>query len=308
MEEQRLNFVRGLWRLADPRITLASMSSLFLGACAARSVGSLDWGWLGLTVGGIASIEVAKNASGEVFDYDSGADLRVAPEDRSPFSGGKRVLVDGLLTRNQTVRIAVFFYSVGALIGLAIVCFREPGVLWIGLIGVACAYFYHAPPFNLSYRGLGELVVGICYGPLISLGTYLVQQRALSMRLALLATPLGILIASFLWINEFPDSTADKASGKRTLVVRLGRPKAAVALAFLVGASYITLAVLPLFGLPRGVWLGALGLPLAAISVRRSSKHPEKTEYLILAQALLLWAFVLCALGSGIGLLLSLRD
>jgi hypothetical protein len=43
-----------------------------------------------------------QNASGELYDHDSGTDRAVAPEDRSPFSGGKRVLADGLLTRAQT--------------------------------------------------------------------------------------------------------------------------------------------------------------------------------------------------------------
>ena len=47
------------------------------------------------------TLEVAKNAWGDVYDYDSGTDLAVQPADRTPFSGGKRVLVDRLLTRAQ---------------------------------------------------------------------------------------------------------------------------------------------------------------------------------------------------------------
>jgi 1,4-dihydroxy-2-naphthoate octaprenyltransferase len=96
----------GIWRLADPKVSLASMASMFLGACAAAHDGPIAWGWLALSVPGIFFIEAAKNASGEVFDFDSGADTGVAAEDRSPFSGGKRVLVDGFLTRRQTVTLA----------------------------------------------------------------------------------------------------------------------------------------------------------------------------------------------------------
>ena len=36
-----------------------------------------------------------------------------------------------------------------------------------------------------------------------------------------------VLIAAFLWVNEFPDYRSDLAAGKRTWVVRLGRRKAA---------------------------------------------------------------------------------
>src|SRR5687768_11804059 len=128
----RADFSAGLWRLADPKISLASISSMFLGACAAAADGSLDFGWLYLTVFGLFAIEVAKNASGEIFDFDSGTDQGVAPEDRSPFSGGKRVLVDHLLTRCQTVIIAAVGYALGIIAGLIVVVFREPSVLWLG--------------------------------------------------------------------------------------------------------------------------------------------------------------------------------
>src|SRR5574341_214290 len=103
----------GVWRLADPKISLASMASIFLGACLAVADGGWSPAWLAFTAAGIFFIEVAKNASGEIIDFDSGADLGVAPVDRSPFSGGKRVLVDGLLTRKQTATIAAVSYGHG---------------------------------------------------------------------------------------------------------------------------------------------------------------------------------------------------
>jgi hypothetical protein len=52
----------GVARLADPKITLASLSSLLLGTAAAARQGALDWGWLALTVAGIFCVETAKNA------------------------------------------------------------------------------------------------------------------------------------------------------------------------------------------------------------------------------------------------------
>ncbi len=55
----RLDLAAGIWRLADPKITLASMASLFLGTCAAARDGPLSGGWLALTVLGIFVLEVA---------------------------------------------------------------------------------------------------------------------------------------------------------------------------------------------------------------------------------------------------------
>jgi 1,4-dihydroxy-2-naphthoate polyprenyltransferase len=294
----------GIWRLADPKISLASMASMVLGAAAAAHDGPLAWGWLALTVFGIFCIEVGKNASGELFDFDSGADLAVAPEDRSPFSGGKRVLVDRLLTREQTTLIAVAAYAAGASAGLIITDAREPRVLWLGLLGMALAYFYHAPPLRLSYRGLGEAAVALCYGPLICAGTYLVQRGRMRGEVVLLALPLGLLIAAFLLINEFPDAAADRGAGKRTLVVRLGRKEAARVYAGIVTAAFAALALLPLAGLPGGVVLGLVAVPFGAAAARRLLRDPEVTARVVPAQGLTLACFVLAAAASAAGLLL----
>jgi 1,4-dihydroxy-2-naphthoate octaprenyltransferase len=254
-----------------------------------------------VTVASIFTIEVAKNASGEVFDFDSGTDLAVADEDRSPFSGGKRVLVDGLLTRGETVAVAAVCYVLGAAGGLVIVFLRQPKVLWLGVAGMACAYFYHAPPVRLSYRGLGEAAVGICYGPLICCGTYLVQRGSVPLSVVALSAPLGILIAGFLWINEFPDYRADRQAGKRTLVVRLGRRAASVVFIALIAAAFVLLLAEPLLGLNIGVWLGALSIAPAVLAARSLYRNPERTTPIVPAQGQTLVAFLLLAIGSGIG-------
>jgi 1,4-dihydroxy-2-naphthoate octaprenyltransferase len=296
-----LDFWAGFWRLADPKITLASMSSLFLGACFALKDGPLSIAWLAATVLGIFFIEVAKNASGEIFDFDSGTDLAVKEEDRSPFSGGKRVLVDGLLTRGQTKAIAVAAYALGVASGLAIVAFRQWNVVWLGMAGVGLAYFYHAPPLKLSYRGLGELAVALCYGPLIAVGTYLVQRGNVRAGIVWASVPLGLMIGAFLWVCEFPDYLADREAGKRNLVVRLGRIRASRAFALLVASAVASILLLPLAGLPRTVTLGAVSAIPAWMAARRLLINPEYTHQIIPAQVLTLAAFLITALGCGLG-------
>jgi 1,4-dihydroxy-2-naphthoate octaprenyltransferase len=300
------NFGQGLWRLADPKISLASMASLFLGACASAAKGPLHWGWLGLTVLGIFCIEVAKNASGEIFDFDSGTDPAVAPEHRTPFSGGKRVLVDELLTRRQTIGIAAVAYLLGIGIGLVIVVYREPLVLQLGMIGVGAAYFYNGYPLKLAYRGMGELTVAFCYGPLICSGTYLVQHGTVTPQVVALSLPLGLLIAAFLWINEFPDVHADRQANKKNWVVRLGPRQASRVFVIILATAGILLAELPLMmGYPKSVWFAGIAIPPAVQAARRlwvDYDHPQK---LIPAQASTLLAFVLFALGGGIGLVIA---
>jgi 1,4-dihydroxy-2-naphthoate octaprenyltransferase len=295
----------GFWRLADPKITLASMASILLGAAAAVHVGQPAVGWLALVALGIFALEWAKNASGEVYDFQSGADQAVAESDRSPFSGGKRVLVDGLLTVRETWAIAIAGYAICIAMGLTIVFLRAPGVLWIGLAGVALAFFYHAPPLRLSYRGWGEAAVFVAYGPLICAGTFLVMAGELAPWVVWLALPLGVLIAAFLWINEFPDYCADAGAGKQTLIVRLGRQRAADAFMGLVIAAFVLLFVSLVFGVPRGA-LGALIAVVPATSaVRTLRANPESTPRIVPAQAKTLLAFVLYAVGAAAGLMLT---
>jgi 1,4-dihydroxy-2-naphthoate octaprenyltransferase len=294
----------GVYRLADPRISLASASSLLLGAAAAAAAGPLSWPWLAVTVAGIFSLEAAKNASGEIVDFDSGADAAVAPEDRSPFSGGKRVLVDALLSRGQVAAVAAAGYALTAAAGLAIVFGREPRVLGLGVAGVALAFFYHAPPLRLAYRGLGEAAVAVCYGPLVACGTYLVQRGEVAREVALASLPLGAMVAAFLFVNEFPDRRADAAAGKRTLVVRLGPERARRAFLLLVTAAYAAVAALPAAGLPPAVLLGLAGVPLALAAARRLAVA-EDTRAIVPAQAWTLGSFLLLAAGEAAGLLLG---
>jgi 1,4-dihydroxy-2-naphthoate octaprenyltransferase len=296
----------GIARLADPKVTLASAASLLLGAAAAGRSGALDWGFLLLTVAGIFLIETAKNASGEIVDFDSGADAAVAAADRSPFSGGKRVILDGLLTRRETGMVAAAFYAAAAAAGLGIALLREPRALWLGLAGFACAFCYHASPLRLSYRGFGELAVAFAYGPLVACGTYLVQRGSFAdPALAALSIGLGLLVGAFLLANEFPDASADASAGKRTLVVRLGRAGAARLFAAVTAAGFGAVLLAPAVGAPRLVWLGLFGIVPGVAAWRRLARHGAETALVVPAQAEALGAFVLMALGSAAGLVLG---
>jgi len=298
-------FWRGFWRLADPKISLASFSGIFLGVCMAAAEHELAWGWLALTILGVFCVEVAKNASGDVVDFDSGTDLAITDSERSPFSGGKRVLVDGLLTRGQTWAIAAVFFLAAIMIGLVIVTLRDSRVLALGALGVGLAWYYHGGTIRLSYRGLGELAVALAYGPLVVCGSYLVQTGSISAPLLHASMALGMLVAAFLWINEFPDYRADKQAGKNNLVVRLGPQKAAQCYVTIIATGYIWL-VLAAINFPgaKGLLWGLAGALPAAFSAWRLLHNTGATTALIPAQAASLASFVLMACGAGLGYLL----
>ncbi len=299
-------FADGLWRLADPKISLASFAGLFLAACMAAADGEIATGWLLLTVLAVFLVEVAKNAYGEIVDYDSGTDLAIEPGDRSPFSGGKRVLVDGLMNARQARTVAFVCYLGAIALGLVIVVFREPRALYFGVVGMALAWFYHGGALRLSYRGLGEVAVATCYGPLVVVGCYLVQTGSVTACVLQASIALGVLVAAFLWINQFPDYAADQAAGKRNLVVRLGLRRASLPYVVILATGYLLLVFTALaYPACDGLLWGLIGMPAAVYSALRLLAWREGTPHLIPAQAACLASFVFMAAGAGLGYLLA---
>lgn len=298
-------FWTGFWRLADPKISLTSAASIYIGAAVAASESAFSLLWLLVLLFAFFAIEVAKNAWGDVFDYDSGTDQAVAPEDRTAFSGGKRVLVEDLLTRGQTWAMAAGFSLAGILAGVAIVLLREPMALWIGVAGFALGWSYHGPPLRFAYRGLGELDVVVCYGPLIALSTHLVLAHRLSWEVFWLSVPLGLIIAAFLWVNQFPDYEADRANGKRNLVVRLGRQRASRVLPWIYLTAFAIMAVLPLAGFSRMTWLGGLAAIPAGYVSFQVWRAPESFYRSVPAQPVALITFLVYSAGAGTGVLIA---
>lgn len=300
------SFSAGLWRLADPKISITSAASMAVGASLASGEPRFSWAWLGVLGIAMFCMEVAKNAWGDVIDYDSGTDLAVAPEDRTNFSGGKRVMVDELLSRRQTWGIAAAFSAAGLGLGALIVFLREPGVFYLGCIALFLGWSYHGPPLKLAYRGLGELDVVLIYGPAIATATYLLMSGRFDTDAVWASLPLGVFIAAFLWVNEFPDYAADRGAGKLNLVARLGKRRASRALPLIYLMGIILLAhAIARDSLPPAAALGALALIPAAVAVSGCWRDPEGFHRNRPVQPAALLAFVLLSAGTSAGILLG---
>jgi len=215
-----------------------------------------------LTLAGAVFVHLATNMLNDNFDYRSGNDLAV--KHQNPFAGGGRVLTTGKLSVNAHLGVGIAFLGLGALIGLYLVMQTNLTLLWIGLVGVFAAFFYVAPPVRLAHRGIGELFVGLSFGPLVVMGTYFVQTLRLDWGPFFLSVAFGSLVAAILWINEFPDVEADVSVGKRTLMSRLGYERATyVYLELLLQAyGFVGLAVVTAT-VPWTVLLAFATVPLA---------------------------------------------
>lgn len=278
--------IQGVWRLADPKLCIASTVPMVVStAMAYKALGYIDIYWLFLSFFGVYLIETGKNAINEVVDYKSGVDRFVTPDKRTPFSGGKKTIVDGLLTVEETKIIALVTMLAAAAIGLYIAIAREPMVLWIGIAGFLISIFYSLPPFKFCYRGLGEFAIGLTYGPLVVSGTYLVQTHTVNLEILLLSLMIGFLIANVVWINQYPDYEADARGNKRNWVVRLGKEKGIVVYILLYVLAYLSLLIAVFFTGNPLLLIALLNAPIAKRSVDVAKKYYDDIARLVEANA-----------------------
>ncbi len=268
-----------------------------------------------LTLLGASLIQIATNMFNDYFDFKSGNDLQV--KHQNPFAGGGRVLTAGLVKPSTHILVATTCLVLGSLIGFYFIfALALPYLFLLGLIGVVSSYVYVGPPFRLAYRGVGELIVGVNFGPVMTLGAYYVQAHSLAIEPLLASIPVGLLIAAVLWINEFPDMDADSAVGKKTLVLRLGYRRSIGVYIGMVVTAYILIvlyALLEVFspGITSLTSLIALfSLPFAVKAIRILRVNYRDPHAIIPANANTIFLHlsfgILAILGFAIGAALGL--
>lgn len=282
MEFRRI--MKGMTRIAGIKIWIASLVPLIVGAVLAyAATAKFELQWFALAVIGILLIETGKHCFNDIVDYGSGVDRSIEPDKVTPFSGGKKVLTENLLTPKEAKHIGIITTTAAAIIGIYIAYFHEPRILIIGLSGVFIACAYSLPPFSFCYRGLGELFVFITYGPLILLGMYVVMTGRIDILPVLVSIPIGFLIANVLWINQYPDYEADKMNNKKNWVVRLGKQKSLYVYSALYIASYAAFLLIAVY--TRNPWwiICFTGVPLALKSYKIAKIHYENIPELVKA-------------------------
>ena len=155
----------------------------------------------------------------------------------------------GLISAKGMITVAIISFALSALVGVPLIQKAGMPVLWLGLIGFFSGLFYTAPPFRFASRkGLGELLIGLNFGPLMVAGSALVQTGKLLPEAFLAGIPIGLLVAAIVYVNEFPDYHGDKATGKDTLIVVFGPEKARLGYVILVIGAFLSIAIMAMAG------------------------------------------------------------
>jgi len=185
-------------------------------------------------------------------------------QDFNRFSGGSRVLVMGSLPAWVSLLLG-YGCMAGAILTGSYIYLRyqtDLRTLLLGGMAIFFGFFYSSKPFRWSYHGLGEILIGFCYGWLPIATGFFLLTGFFSPQIVPLSLPVGFSIFNVILINEFPDKEADHAIGKKNLVVRFGEERTGnlyAGLSLLTGLSFMKI----MWGIGRSPsWLLLLsGIP-----------------------------------------------
>ncbi|QLH02770.1 1,4-dihydroxy-2-naphthoate prenyltransferase [Nitrosopumilus cobalaminigenes] len=263
-------------RVIRVRFLLASVIAVSVGL-------SLNW-WQNssfelfeavLTFAGVMALHASVDLLNDFWDFKRGIDTKTT---RTKMSGGTGVLPEGLLKPSSVYRAGIAFLIIGTVIGGYFVI--TDGIIIAIILGFAILsiYFYST---KIVDSGLGEFFVAV-KGSMIVIGTFFIQSGEITFESILAGIVVGSLSSLVLFIASFPDHDADKSKGRKTLVIALGKHKAAKCFWIFPLVSYLAILigvstdVFPVFSL-----ISFLSIPLMIKSGLGLQKNYDSIENLV---------------------------
>jgi 1,4-dihydroxy-2-naphthoate polyprenyltransferase len=239
-----------------------------------------------LIMAGVVLTHISVNLFNEYSDYKTGIDFNTQ---RSPFSGGSGMIVSGNTSLRSVLIVAVLSLAVAFGIGLYFSIVAHWSILVIAVVGGLTIVLY--TPVLARFM-LGELFSGLMLGTMVVIGTYIAMTASpemglgqiLTAELLLISIPPGILTSLLLLINEFPDAEADRRGGRKHLVIRFGRQKAAWIYTFGVFLAFGIIIALPILGMASTwIYLALIPLPLAMNACFLAIRHNNDNKKILTA-------------------------
>lgn len=224
-------------------------------------------------------VHAAANVLNDYHDGLNGAD-DANVDGIFPFTGGARLIQTGVVSLQETRRLALTLLLLAVPCGLALTWATGPGLLALGTVGLGLAWAYSVPPLALMTRGLGELVVGLVWALVVVGADYSVRGVFDAMPMGV-SISYGLLIFNILLINGFPDAVADAQVGKRSLVVRWGPRRVALLYGVVAAFAHTWVALGWMWHLhPQGALWGLASAPVSALAAVLLWRHAEQAMVL----------------------------
>lgn len=267
------------WRIwlktSRPFSLTAAVSPILVGTAIAAYERTFHLGIFLITLFSCLFLQIGTNFFNEYFDYRYGLD-------HAGSLGASTVIFRNEMTAGQVFGGGLASFILAALLGIVLIFLVSPAILLFGVAALAIGYFYSAKPFKFASRGLGDVMVYIAMGFMMTWGAYYVQIQHWSWSAFAASVPVGFIVVAILNMNNVRDYQDDLAVNKRTLPVRFGQRFGQRFHAFLLIGSYIAVTIFALTGLlpllSLAVWLT---FPLAYTNVRSVLTATERKAFMI---------------------------
>ncbi|HET7284971.1 MAG TPA: prenyltransferase [Nitrososphaeraceae archaeon] len=278
------------------RFMLASLIAVASGiSIAFWKHGVFNFTYAVLTFAGVICLHASVDLLNDYWDYKRGTDIIAK---RTKFSGGTGVLPDNLLKPRMVYAAAVIFLILGVLTGTYFVIIRGIAIAIILGFAIVSIWFYSTSIVN---SGLGELFVAI-KGTLIVLGSFYVQTEVIDPSAIYVGAIIGILSASVLFANSFPDYDADRYTGRRTLLNMIGKQKGSRLFPILVMIPYILILAGIFLGYTKFLSLACMAsIPFAIKAIKHIDQYKHIDKFVPVMAATVIYARI-----TGLILALSL--
>ena len=286
------------WIAARPHTLWAAVVPVLVGGGLAWGEGVYRWdAFLAALIGAVA-IQIAANFVNDIFDARKGADTETR-------IGPTRVVASGLLSERTVWRGTLLVVVVAVAAGAYLIVIAGWIIAAIGISSLLAMLGYVGGPKPYGYFGLGEAFVFVFFGVVATVGARFVHDTTAPVDAWLLSLPIGFLITAILVANNVRDIDTDRAAGKNTLAVYLGRARTRALFAALILGAFATILIFGVFEwTPPWTLLAMLPAPLAIPIVRavdRETLGPPLIRALKGIARLQFLVGILLAFGSALG-------
>ena len=269
----------------------AGLLPFFLGQAMAFSIQrQLSWSRFYWGFAGILLVLIAVELFNEYFDSKEGGD-RI-------FSQQQPEIPDWFF------KLGILALALAFVVGLYLTFQTGWCVLLFSFFGFLGAYFYVGPPIRWAYRGFGEIVIGLCYGPFMVLGSYYIQTQKIGFVPFFVSVICGLSVFCLAVLNEIPDYYQDMLVGKRNLVVRFGKQRAILLLRLgMAGVfAFLILGVISKT-IPPIALAAAATVPWILTSIRTAEKNCDNPQAFRSAVNTIVVSHIVITLSLGISFL-----
>ncbi|MFJ7310551.1 1,4-dihydroxy-2-naphthoate polyprenyltransferase [Peribacillus frigoritolerans] len=250
------------WELIRPHTLTAAFVPVLLGTVIALLEDGVNWLLFAAMMIASILIQAATNLFNEYYDFKRGLDT----EESVGIGGG---IVRHGMTPRLIMNLALGMYAIALIIGIYICAASSWWLAAVGLVCMLVGYLYTGGPLPISYTPFGELFSGLFMGFLIILIAFFIQTGDVSSTAILIAIPSGILVGLINLSNNLRDHDGDKAHGRKTMPVVMGRKKALTFMAIMFVFSYLWLVGLVLTGsVTAWILLAFLSIPKAMAAIK----------------------------------------